>query len=112
MDVSRVVHLLISQVAARIFDQLLAENQNRVQGRAKFVRHVREELGLVLGSKRELGCLFFQSAPRLLHFLVLAFDFGVLIGELLGFGRKFFVRLLQFGLARLQFDRQLLRLLQ
>ena len=56
--------------------------------------------------------LLFQRAARLLDFLVLAFHFDVLFGELLRLLRQLFVGLLQFFLLRLQFGGQLLRLLQ
>jgi hypothetical protein len=56
--------------------------------------------------------LLFQRAPRLLDLLVLAFDFDVLLGQLLRFLRQLFVGLLQFFLLRLQLGSQLLRLLQ
>ena len=52
------------------------------------------------------------ARARLLDFLVLAFHFHVLFGELLGFLRQLLVGLLQFGLLRLQLGGQLLRLLQ
>ena len=71
------------EVALRVVAELLAEDQNAVERRAQLVRHVREELGLVLRGQGQLGGLLFQRAPRLLDFLVLAFDFGVLFGELL-----------------------------
>jgi hypothetical protein len=45
------------------------------------VRHVREELGLVLRGERELLGLLLQRLPGLLHLLVLALDLDVLVGE-------------------------------
>ena len=100
------------QITAAILRQLLAENQNGIQRRAQFVRHVREELGFVLRSKRELRRFFFERATRLLHFAVLAFHLDVLLGELPRFLRELLVRLREFLLLRLQLDRELLRLLQ
>ena len=100
------------QVPAAVLGELLAENQNRIERRAELVRHVREELRLVLRGERELGRLLFERAPRLLDFLVLALDFDVLLGELLGLRRELLVGLLQLGLPGLQLDGQLLRLLQ
>ena len=48
MDVLGEVDLLVGQVAADVLGELLAEDQDRVERRAQLVRHVREELGLVL----------------------------------------------------------------
>ena len=44
-------------------------------------RHVGQELALVLRSERELLGLFFQRLLGLLHFAVLAFHFGLLLGQ-------------------------------
>ena len=104
--------LFRSQVAVGVVGELLAENQNAVQRRAQLVRHVGQELRLVLRGERQFLGLFFQCAAGLFDFLVLAFDFDVLFGELLRFLRQLFVGLLQFFLLRLKFGRQLLRLLQ
>ena len=76
------------------------------------MRHVGQELRLVLRRKRKLLRLVLQRAPRLLDLLVLAFHLGVLFGELLRLLPQLLVRLLQLLLLRLQFGRQLLRLLQ
>ena len=100
---------LSGEVARRVLGQLLAEDQDRVQRRAQLVGHVREELGLVLRSERQLGGLFFERAARLLDFLVLALDLGVLLGELLGLGAQFLVGLLQLALTGLKLGGELLR---
>ena len=100
------------RLPVRIIAELLAQNQNAVQRRAQLVRHVGQEFGLVLGRERQFLGLFFQRAARLLDFLVLAFHFDVLLGELLRFLRELLVGLLQFLLLRLQLGGQLLRLLQ
>ncbi len=84
----------------------------RVERRAQLVRHVGQELGLVLRGEGEFLGLLFQRAAGLLDLLVLAFDFGVLLGQLLGLLGELLVGLLQFLLLRLQLDRELLRLLQ
>ena len=88
------------------------KHENAVERRTQLVRHVGQEFRLVLGGKRQLLGLFFQRAARLLDFLVLAFHFDVLLGELLRFLRQLLVGLLQFFLLRLQLGRQLLRLFQ
>ena len=112
VDVARELDLLGRQVAAGVLGELLAENQDRVERRAQLVRHVGEELRLVLRGERQLGRLLLERAAGLLDFLVLALDFGVLLGELLGLRRQLLVGLLQLGLPGLQLDGQLLRLLQ
>jgi hypothetical protein len=45
------------------------------------VRHVRQELRLVLRRERELLGLFFQSNTRRFDFVVLLLDLPVLLGE-------------------------------
>ncbi len=112
MDVPGEIDLPRRQVAADVLGQLLTEDQNRVERRPQLVRHVRQELGLVLRGQRQLRRLLLERAASLLHFLVLALDFDVLLGELFGFRRQFLVGALQLGLPRLQLDGELLRLLQ
>ena len=109
---ARELDLLGRQVAVGVVAELLAEHENAVERRAQLVRHVGEEFGFVLRGERQFLGFFFDRAACLLDFLVLAFHFDVLFGELLRFLRELFVGLLQFGLLRLQFGRQLLRLLQ
>ena len=104
--------LLRREVAVRIVGELLAENQDAVERRAQLVRHVGQEFRLVFRGERELGGLFFQRAAGLLDFLVLAFHFDVVLGELLRLLLELFVGLLQFRLLRLQLAGQLLRLLE
>ena len=76
------------------------------------MRHVREELGLVLRCQRQLGRLVFQRAAGLLDLLVLALHFDVLFGELLRLLRELLVGLLQLLLLRLELAGELLRLLE
>jgi hypothetical protein len=112
MDVSGELHLLQVEVALVVLRQLLAEDQDRVQRRAQLVRHVGQELGLVLGGECQLGRLFFQRPPGLFDLVVLPFHFHVLLGELFRLGRELFVRVLQLGLPHLELRGQLLGLLQ
>ena len=112
VDGARELDLLRRQVAVRVVAELLAEDQDGVERRAQLVRHVGEELGLVLRGERQLGGLFFQRAAGLLDFLVLALDFDVLLGELLRLLLELLVGLLQLPLLRLQLAGELLRLLQ
>ena len=100
VDVPGELDCLVREVAAGVLGQLLAEDEDRVERRAQLVRHVGQELGLVLGGERQLGGLFFQRAAGLLDFLVLALDLDVLLGELAGLGGQFLVGLLQFLLLR------------
>ena len=95
-----------------VLGQLLAEDEDRVERRAQLVRHVGQELGLVLRGERQLGGLFLERAAGLLDLRVLALDLGVLLGEQLRLGAQLLVGLLELALARLQLDRQLLRLLE
>ena len=112
VDGARELHLLVRQIAFGIVRQLLAENQDAVERRPQLVRHVGEELRLVLRGQRQLRGLVFERAAGLLDFLVLALDLGVLLGELLRLLRQLLVGLLQLLLLRLQLARELLRLLQ
>jgi hypothetical protein len=57
VDRARELDLLVGEVALGIVAELLAEDQDAVQRRAQLVRHVGEELGLVLRRERELGGL-------------------------------------------------------
>ena len=91
--------LLAGEVAVGVVAELLAENQDPVQRRPQLVRHVGQEFGLVFRGERELGRLFFERAARLLDFLVLAFDFDVLFGELLRLLLELLVGLLQLASA-------------
>jgi hypothetical protein len=99
VDVARELDLLRRQVAARVAGELLAEDQNRVEGSPQLVRHVGEELGLVLRRERQLLGLFLERPPRRFHFRALAFHLGVLLGEQLRLRGQLFVGLLQLGLT-------------
>ena len=100
------------RLVSAIFGQLLAEDQDGVERRAQLVGHVGQELGLVFRGERQLGGLFLERAPGLLDLLVLALDFGVLLGEQPRLGGELLVGLLQLVLLRLQLGRELLRLRQ
>src|SRR6266702_86910 len=108
----RKFNLLVAEVAVRILRKLLAEHQNTVERCTQLVRHVGQELGLVLRREREFLGLLFQRAAGLLNLLVLAFDLRILFGQLLGLLRELFVGLLQLLLLRLELNGELLRLLQ
>ena len=72
------------QVAFGVLGQLIGQDEQAVERRPQFVRHVGEELGLVLRGQGELLGLFFERLAGLFDFLVLAFDFLVLVGEQAG----------------------------
>ena len=109
---SRKLDLLRRQIAFRVVGQLLAEDQDGIKRRAQLMRHIGEELRLVLRSERKLGRLFLQCASGLFDFLVLALDFDVSFGKLLRLLLQLLVCLLQFLLLRLQLRGKLLRLRQ
>jgi len=90
------------QVAVVVLAELVRQDQQRVQRRAQLVRHVGQELGLVLGGQRELLGLFFQGLARLFHFRVLALHLLVLVGQQAGLFLQLLVGLLQLLLLRLQ----------
>ena len=92
--------------------QLVREDQQAVERRAQLVRHVGEELGLVLRGERELLGLLLQRLAGLLHFLVLALDLLVLVRQQPRLLLQLLVGLLQLLLAALQLLGERLRLLQ
>ena len=101
---------LSDEVARGVFGELLAEDEDGIERRAQLVGHVRQELGLVFRGERQLGGLFLERVAGLLDLGVLALDLGVLLGEQLRLGAQLFVGLLEFALAGLQLDGELLRL--
>src|SRR6516162_1209553 len=112
MDGAGKLDLLYGQIALRIVRELLAEDQNGIERRTQLVRHVSEELGLVLRCQGKLGRLFLERAAGLLDFLILALHLDVSLGKLLSFLLELLVGLLQFFLLGLQFRGKLLRLFQ
>ena len=100
------------QVAVGVLGELVGEDQQAVERRAQLVRHVGEELRLVLGGQRELLGLLLERLPGLLDFLVLALDFLVLVGQQPGLLLELLVGLLQLLLPALQLLGQRLRLLE
>ena len=72
----------------------------------------REELRLVLRRERQLLSFFFERLARLLDFLVLALDLGVLLRESPHFSSSCWLVLLELELLALQFARERLRLLE
>ena len=112
VDGARELDLLRREVAVGVVGELLAEDQDAVERRAQLVRHVGEELGLVLRGERELLGLLLERVPGLLDLLVLALDLDVLLGEQLRLLLELLVGLLQLLLLRLQLRGERLRLLR
>ena len=82
--------------------QLAGEDQQAVERRAQLVRHVREELGLVLRGDGELLGLLLDESLGELDLLVLALDLDVLLGEAARLLAEVLVGAAQLLLARLQ----------
>ena len=112
VDGLRELHLPRRQVAVAVLAQLVRQDQQAVERRAQLVRHVGQELGLVLGGERELLGLLLQRLAGLLHLLVLALHLLVLVHQQAGLLLQLLVGLLQFLLAALQLLGQRLRLRQ
>jgi hypothetical protein len=110
VDRARELHLLVGEVALDVAGELVGEDEQRVERRAQLVRHVREELGLVLRREGELPRLLFQRLAGLLHLAVLALHLLVLVGQQPRLLLQLLVRRLQFLLAALQLLREGLRL--
>ena len=91
--------------------ELLGEDEQPVQRRAQLVRHVGEELGLVLRGQRELLGLLLECLAGLLDLAVLALHLGVLLGEERGLLLQLGVGLLELVLPALQLGGERLRLL-
>ena len=104
--------LLGRQVAVGVLGELIGQDQQAVERRAQLVRHVGQELGLVLGGEGQLLGLFLQRLAGLLDFLVLALDLDVLLGQQPGLLLQLLVGLLQLLLLALQLPGQRLRLLE
>ena len=70
-DVVQVLVLLLVDGAEQLLLEHLREADDRVEGRAQLVRHVGQEVGLVLGHDlerlRALGHLALQALDQLLH---------------------------------------------
>jgi PAS domain S-box-containing protein len=112
LNCTKLLFLLWRQRAGKLHQQRACEADDRIERRAQLMRHVRQELGLVLRRESELRGLFFQFLLGQLDFAILPFDFLVLPRQQARFRFKLFVGLLQFLLAALKFARQRLRLLE
>ncbi len=109
MDGLRVLDLLRHEISVRVLRQHPGQDQQAVERRPQLVRHVGQELGLVLGGQRQLLGLFLDERLRLLDLPVLALDLRLLLGQEARSLLQLLVGALQFNLLTLE---QLLRLLQ
>ena len=64
VDVLEVVGLLLVELAEHALGEHLGKADDRVQGRPQLVRHVGEEVGLVLVRDLELGALLLDLAEQ------------------------------------------------
>ena len=97
LDGAGVVHLLIAQIAVIVVGQKFRQDQQRVQRRAQFVRHIGQEVGLVLAGLFQLACLQGQIGTAALQIVALGFQH-------LGLFFQLAVGLFQFGLLLFQAD--------
>ena len=100
------------QVALGVLRELVGEDQQAVERRPQLVRHVREELGLVLRGQGELLRLLLERLPGLLDFGVLPLDLDVLVGQQAGLLLELLVGALQLLLPALQLLGERLGLLE
>ena len=110
--VERHLDLLAGEVLLAVVAELLREDQQRVERRAQLVRHVGQELRLVLRGERQLLGLLLEGAARFFDLARALLDFFVLLGKQAGFLFQLFVGAAQLFLLALQFGRQRLRLLE
>ena len=86
---------VVGHVVVGVVLELLGEDQQAVQRRAQLVRHVGDELRLVLRGDRELAGLLLDQALGLLDLLVLVLGLDVLLGEQRGLPAEVLVGLAQ-----------------
>ena len=95
-DDARVFDLRVGHVVVGVVFELLGEDQQAVERRAELVRHVGDELGLVLrrdGKLAELAGLLLDQAVGLLDLLVPSLRLDVLLGEKPGLTPKVLIGL-------------------
>ncbi len=109
VDHPRRFGLVVVEVAFLVVGQAFRQDQHAVQRRAQLVRHVGEEIGLVLAGARQLRRLLLQRLPGLLQLSVgfvedAAGFLQLLVGgaQLLSLGGQRRLRLLQLGALLLQ----------
>ncbi len=104
------VGLFRRQVAFGVLGQLVGKDEQRIERRAQFVRHVGEEFRFVFRRQGQLFGLVFEFLAGLFDFGVLALDLVVLLRQQAGLFLQGLVGLLKLFLAGLELLRQGLRL--
>ncbi len=102
MDRVGELHLLRREIAVRVLAQHRREDEQAAERRPELVRHVREELGLVLRGQRKLFRFVLDRGARQFDFAILALDFLVLLREECPLLLQLLVGLLQLFLLLLQ----------
>ncbi len=92
-DDARILDLGVGHGSARVVLQLLREDQEAVQRGAQLVRHVGDELGLVLRRDGQLAGLLLDQELGLLDLSILCLRLDVLLGKEAGLSSKILVRL-------------------
>ena len=110
VDVPGELDLLVGEVARGVSGELLAEDEDGIERRAQLVRHVRQELGLVLRGERQLRGLFLERAAGLLDFLFLRSTSAFCSASCLAFVPSSSLVCCSSLWRDLQFDGELLRL--
>ena len=104
VDRLRELGLFAGQVTVGVAGKLIGQDQEAVQRRPQLVRHVGQELRLVLRRQRQLLRLLFERDPRLLDLLVLALHLDVALGQQRGFLLELLVGLAELLLLALEFS--------
>src|SRR6266853_6249393 len=112
IDGLRVIDLFGLEIFACVVREQLRQDQQAVQRRAQFVRHVGQELGLVARRERELLGFFLERSFRLLDFPILVFDLPHLLRKKLGLLLKLLVGALQLLLLILEQSLGVLQILR
>ena len=104
--------LLAGQVPIGVSRELVRQDQEAVERRPELVRHVRQELRLVLRGERQLPRLLLEREAGLLDLLVLALDVDVALRQERRLLLELLVGLPQLLLLGLELAGEGLRLLQ
>ena len=90
-----VLDLLRGQVLVAVVAEHLAQDEQAVERRPQLVRHIGQELGLVLRRQRQLLGPLLQGLAGQLDLVVLLLDLGLLAGEQPGLLLQLLVALLE-----------------
>ena len=89
VDDRRGLHFLHIQMPALVLGQLLGQDQQAVERRTQLVRHIGQEVGLVLAGTRQLLCLELGFALQYLQHILLLVEHLGLLPQLLVGGLQF-----------------------